>query len=46
MNGTTPAMVPMFLTCATDSTLTKWEGHRALLSLPALLLLLALWYRS
>lgn len=28
MNGTSPDMVPMFLTCATDSTLSKWEGHR------------------
>lgn len=28
INGTSPDMVPMFLTCATDSTLSKWEGHR------------------
>jgi len=27
LNGTSPDMVPLFLTCATNDSLAKWEGH-------------------
>jgi hypothetical protein len=27
MNGTSPEMVPVFLTCATNSSLSQWHGH-------------------
>ena len=27
MNGTSPEMVPIFITCATNSSLSKWAGH-------------------
>lgn len=27
MNGTGPAMVPIFVTCATGHTLSRWAGH-------------------